>query len=396
MTAWGRIKVHYVLAYAVLGAHTPYLSLYLADQGLSKSQIGWVIGMQGLAVLVAPVLVTWLADRWLSNRLLLAFCYLLGAATLWQLTRLSGFQPALGLSFLLSFCFTTMLPILDGLTFAENQRQMESGHAHEPYRRIRVWGTIGFMLPAFGMYYPLSTREADISWTILLGVVIACGGLLSVGCLPKAALRPQTPGNWPTWNALRTLGTRPVANLMIALLMYSLAVTNFYTFLGLYLPQLGYGPEWIGLVSNLGVGLEVLVLACSGPIIRTLGIRGVLLLGGASLVLRYSLLAAVPHLGVILFTQLFHGLSVLSLALVPPLYLNHKTDPGSRNSIQGFFWMLTSGVGRLIGSALGGYVAAIDLKLAFLVCAIVCAVSTLWIYFGFRDSQALAELREHA
>ncbi|MEK6239307.1 MAG: MFS transporter, partial [Planctomycetales bacterium] len=80
--SYAPIKLHYLIAYGILGAAAPYVPLFLKERGFSESEVGWIFGLQGVAVIFAPGLFAALADRWFSNRALIALCHGLSAVAL--------------------------------------------------------------------------------------------------------------------------------------------------------------------------------------------------------------------------------------------------------------------------------------------------------------------------
>ena len=70
------MRGHYILGYAILGATGPYLpQFFRSARGLDDQSIGWVLAVSQLPVFFSPILLTYLADRHVSPRLLaLATC----------------------------------------------------------------------------------------------------------------------------------------------------------------------------------------------------------------------------------------------------------------------------------------------------------------------------------
>jgi PPP family 3-phenylpropionic acid transporter len=401
---WTLLKGHYVFVYAILGAVLPYMPLYLQERGLGEAQTGWVLSLFGLAVIFSPPLLTHLADRWFSNRVVIAGCFAVTCLALGLLLRAQRFISLLACYALFSLGFTALIPLIDGLTFARIQRRAEQS-GRMPFQRVRVWGSIGFMLPAIGLFLVLTRTPWGSVAAVWAGAGVALVAACSAMALPPRGASGDSERIWPTARAWRVLGHPPTFALVGAVFLLSMSVAVFYAFYPLYLDALAVPRRWIGLVVSLGVFAEVICMFLLAPIMQRLGIRGVMLAAAGALTLRLALLAARPTLPVALGTQVLHGPFVLGLYLVPTMYLNFQADERFRNSVQGVYAMLVFGLARLVGTPLGGYVAELagaepalpGLRAAFAWAAALGCAGVAWMYLGFRDEPACEALRaQHA
>jgi len=404
--AW--LRAHYVMVYAILGALLPYLSLYAKGQGLSDTQVGWVLAVFGLAVIIAPPIYTALADYWRNNRRIIAACYGFGAATLLLLGSSTTFPAILFAHLAFALAFTALIPLLDSLTFATILGPGdEAGSAASPkaprvaYRTIRVWGSFGFMIPGIGFAGILAFFAIDDATVarvaVLTGAGFAAVGLLACRRLPAYRAAASLAGRLPTAAAGRALTRPPLAAFVASVFLLFLSISMYYTFYPPYLAELGVDAAFVGLVTNLGVGGEVFFMFGAGAMLRRIGLRGVMLIGCAAQRARMVLLAAAPHPAAAIATQVFHGPTVLALYLLPPMYINHRADPACRNSMQGLYAMACLGVARVVGAAGGGYVSdAIGggnpgRRLTFAVAAGLALIALAAFLAAFRDEPDLAE-----
>jgi hypothetical protein len=112
-----------------------------------------------------------------------------------------------------------------------------------------------------------------------------------------------------------------------------------------------------------------------------------MVVGSLAIAARFFLLAAFPQASVAIGTQLIHGLTVLVLGVVPPIFLNQRAADDCRNSIQGLYTMLVIGGGKVIGSQLFGKVAEHGLATAFYGAGGVSLVAVGMLYFAFREGR---------
>ena len=425
---FGSIRLHYLLAYAIVGAYMPYLPVFLGrDLGMPDWQIGWIAGMYGMAVILSPPIVTYLADRRLSGRTLIGLAYALTGCTLLALAFARGFIPVLLISMVFSMVYTPMFALLDGLTFSASASAQAEGRPVPPYDRIRVWGSFGFMIPAFVLFFALRAGAASGRAAIFAAAVAAGLGLLCLPLLPRiaparpgapvpeasrpvpetslagagalvldpAAPVPETSLTAPppaatAWDVLRRSPTRDLI-IPLGLLFASIAV--FYGFYARLVLEVGIDPSWVGLVMNLGVLSELPFMLAAGPLLRRYSLRQLILFGALCLVVRMVLLATIADPRVTVASQLLHGPIVVAIYLIPPMYLNLKAPADARNSVQGLYAMVCFGVARLLGSVAGGYAAGLGLAWTFGLGAVLAAAALIWLWLRFFDAAADTALR---
>jgi PPP family 3-phenylpropionic acid transporter len=406
--AW--LRAHYVLVYAILGALLPYLSLYAKGQGLSDTQVGWVLAVFGLAVIIAPPVYTAMADYWRNNRRIIAACYGFGAAMLLLLGVSTTFPAILLAHLAFALAFTALIPLLDALTFATilgpgDEPADRAAHPTQPpraaYRTIRVWGSFGFMIPGVGFASIIAFLPLDAPTVARVAVLTGAGfgaiGLLACRNLPAYQAASPLAGRMPTTAAFRALTRPALATFIASVFLLFISITMYYAFYPPYLEDLGVDAEFVGLVTNLGVGVEVFFMVGAGALLRKIGLRGIMVIGIAAHLARMLLLAAVPHPVTAIATQVFHGPTVLALYLLPPMYINHRAEPAYRNSMQGLYAMACLGVARVIGAGTGGSISdAIGggnpgRRLTFAVAAGLALIALTVFLAAFRDEPDLAE-----
>lgn len=369
------IKAQFFLTFAVMGSVLPYLPVYFAEQGLSDAQIGYVLSLGGFAVLLTPVLTGLLADLRVENRTLLAGVFVATSGALAWLLACRGFWWILAVHGLFSLVFVPALSLQDGLTFTERSRRLQAGLPAPPYHRVRVYGTVGFIVPSIVLYVLMSKYVGAP-----IGASLACGAVVGVISLLNTAWLPRTRGvigapnpsaevpdphpptkdgrGTPTMQALRRMLQRDVLLFCVAMWLVQVSAGAYYSFYPIYLTrEIGVGNQWLGPISTAGVLLEVLYMLAFGWLLKRFGLKWLMTIGVAAVAVRMALLAWMPTLTVAVGTQVFHGLMVLVVHVAPPVYLNHRAEPAYRNSIQALFVMLVFGTGRITGSLLSGLIS---------------------------------------
>lgn len=403
------LRRQYFATYMVMGAVAPFVSVWLREQGLSKPQVGGVMTLTGAAVLVTPVVTTAFADAAVATRRIVAACFALAIVALLAL-RFAGAVEApvvvIGLLYgLYALTQAPLPPLQDGLFF-----RTAGAAKGATYHRTRVFGTLGFIGPSLVLYFVLrETGSTDAA--LYVGALAAGLGLLNSAWLPndrpaaeagktaEAAAessgavdsgdsgdpgdsekpRPTKRGSsLPTMAAARAVANDPVMlAYWVAMWLLAAAAGSYYSFYPLYLTEaVGIGREWVGLISNVGVLVELCFMLAFGRLVGRFGLKTVVLAGVAAVLVRMVLLAAFPNPFVAVGTQAFHGLMVLLLFVTPPVFLNSRAQDAFRSSIQGLFAMLVFGTGRMTGTFVSGWVSeGFGLPAVYAVAAVAAAVA---------------------
>ncbi len=388
------IKTQYLLAFAVMGSLLPYLPLYLRDRGLGDEQIGQVIAMTGLAMALTPALIALLADTRFSSRALLAGVYALGGVSLGAMLGAHSFITLLLAFSGFAIAFAPVHALHDGLTFSEVERRGMQGLASPPYHRVRVFGTIGFILPSLMLYVALRAG-APVAAALVAAAGFCVLGLLNAPRLPRPAVHPQTgPRRLPTVDALRTLRQPRLLAYCGGMFLLVMSTSAYYAFYPRYLTDeavVGIDSRWVGLISSIGVSVEIVFMLGFATLVHRLTLRGLIVIGVLAVVARMLLLGWWVHPAIAVGTQAFHGIQVMVMHVAPPLLLNRAAGPGYRSSMQGVYAMGVNGVGRVIGSVLAGYVAGVSLTGLFLVSGLLAGLALPLLAWSVPGDRILEE-----
>ena len=304
-------KRQFFLSFAVMGSVLPYLSVFLEQRGLSMSQIGWVMSLTGVGIIITPVLTTLLADTRVQSRTLLGALFALSGGSLAWLADTSGFWMLLIVHGLFALAFAPVTSLQDGLYFhrreeLEARGKSESAAADIPdYHVVRVWGTFGFILPSVVLYFVLR-GNIDTVAAVWCAAVCSGVGLLNAFTLPRVVGHEETEASetdaqsraLPTVAAAKTLLEPHLLVFCIATFLLHLAITGYYSFYPVYLTEtVSIGAEWIGLISNLGVTIEIGFMLGFGWMLRRLGLKKLMLLGALFMALPVRPAGLVPERG---------------------------------------------------------------------------------------------------
>jgi MFS transporter, PPP family, 3-phenylpropionic acid transporter len=376
-----RLKAHYVAAYAVLGCVSPYLTVYLREvKALEPSQIGFIFAAGQSGVLFLPLVMTFLADRYGIVGPLLMALFAINLLAMGSLTFVVGFTAVLVAVFFNQIANQPQIALSDGLFFS---LQREPGARPVPFSSVRVWGTIGFIVPSlliFAVYDFGGLRLVPYA-----AMVAALLGWLNARSLPRRLTR-RTEGaaRLPTLEAARLFARPRVAVFCLGMGLIFASNTAFYGFYPLYLTQqVGIDARWVGLIANIGVALEIGFMLGFERLRTRWGLRGVVMAGAVTAILRMALLALVPSPIAAVALQVGHGLTIIGLMVAPVMYLNSLAGDSYRNSVQGWYVMVVVGIFAIVGNTVSGVLAQIGLVLLYRVGLVVVTLGTGLVAVSF-------------
>lgn len=372
-----------------MGSLIPFLPIYLKqNQGLGEGEIGLALGIASVSILITPVLMTLLADTRFDPRLLTSLIFGISGLALLALFFTSGFWFVLAFLTLHSLAYAGVMPLHDGMTFSIQRQREQRGQKATPYNKIRVWGTIGFILPSLILFVLL-----DKGWSteviLLCGVFFSLLALANVFRIPDPRLDSQFAGprtRLPTALAFRILVQPHMRVFALSMFLFFLGTFSFTSFYPLYLSEVvGVKEQWVGLIFNFGVVIEILFLLSMGWLQARLGFRKLMILGVAAFVAQTLALGCFPVPAVAVMAQSVHGLIILAMYISPVMYLNRHAGDRFRSSIQGLYTMAIVGVSRIVGIAAAGQIAEVNLRLTPFVAAGMGTIALFLFVFFFRE-----------
>jgi PPP family 3-phenylpropionic acid transporter len=267
---WPRQSFNFALFffayYGFVGVFSPYATLYFADKGMLAAEIGVLMSLTQVMRIFGPNLWGWVADH--SGRRLLV----LRLTALAALLSFSGIF--FGQTFIQFFIVMVLLtlfnsaqgPLSEGLMLSE----MRGDLTH--YGRLRLWGSVGFIVSVMAAGQLLDWRGIGVMpWiaSALLALVLIANWRMRETPALHAHDKPPP---------VRELLRRPevIAFFLSTFLMIA-AHSALYVFFSLYLEQLGYSNTVIGLMWALGVVAEIVFFYYQAPLFRRFGVRNIML-----------------------------------------------------------------------------------------------------------------------
>jgi len=208
-----------------------------------------------------------------------------------------GFAALALLNALTGACLSALIPLGDNLAL------VAAPGARLDYGRMRLWGTLAFILATLLSGSALAGRDAEVILDLLIG---ASAFLLSACCLLPRFTVPARKG----FQAAR--GTLLAPRYLVFLAAGALIQAShgvYYAFGTLHWQTLGFSSRTIALLWGEGAAAEIALFFWGAPLVRRYGALGLVAVGGAGGALRWAVTAVTQDLVLIALAQLPHALS---------------------------------------------------------------------------------------
>ncbi len=340
-----RLSGYYFFYFAFIGAFSPYFGLYLQSLSFSAWDIGLLMSQMQLMRLFAPYLWGALADR-LGRRVaiirLAALLSLLGFSIFFSVRSFDAMLVAMAA---LAFFWSAALPLVETVTFDHLREQPAR------YSRIRLWGSVGFIVAVMGTGALLDQRPLPaLLWVIVATLAGILGYALAV---PEAPTHAAADDFLPVGQIVRQ---RRVKALFAACFAMSAAHGALYVFYSIHLAGHGYSKFLVGCLWSLGVLAEIVVFFFMVGLLRRFGLRTILLVSFAAAILRFLMIGwGVEWLSVIVVAQLLHGLTFGAYHAAAIAAVNRWFPGRCQARGQALYSSLSFGAGGLAGSLLSGW-----------------------------------------
>jgi PPP family 3-phenylpropionic acid transporter len=344
-----RLGVFYAASFLVVGIQLPFWPVWLAGRGLDAQEIAIVFAAAIWAKVIATPALGALADRLGQRRAVMIVLAAAACAAYAGLWPVAGFWPLLAMNLVAGMAQSALMPLGDSITLAAVREEGLD------YGRIRVWGSVSFIVAAVGSGALLAISSpgspaispfggpADNQ---ILFLVLAASAVLFAACIgiPSATRRAGVMRS--RWAALGRLA----ADRRFWLFVVSAAALQsshqlYYGFGTLYWRELGFSDTVIGGLWAEGVVAEIVLFWYSAPFLARFGPLGLMALGGIAGILRWSLMGVFPGLAAAAALQLLHALTFGASHLGAMHFLARNVPPGVAASAQSLYAALSAGLG---------------------------------------------------
>jgi len=352
-----RIRLFYAAYFAAMGLILPFFPIYLDGRGLDAAMIGLMTGLLALAKVIAPPWIGLALDRQPHVRIhrfiMIVSC--LAAVTVIIIGFVVNIYLLAAMILLFGIFWATVLPLTDGLSVSVSETQVAD------YGRLRVWGSIGFVITSLaGGFWLVGPNMA--TFPIVLAVLMLVLAFAAQGFPRLDPAADSDSGREPF--------SRPFYILLGIALIMQISHGAYYGFFSLYLAEAGFSGWQIGLYWGIGVIAEIVLMwqwsrslqQAAAPLVFSLCL----------------LLAALRWLGIGLTTdalllvglQLLHAASFAAFHVAAIAWVKRLAPAGRHSAAQGLYSAAGFGLGSTIGIMGCGLIAgSFSYSVAFYACA---------------------------
>ncbi len=283
--------------YGYIGVFSPYASLYFAEHGVSAVQIGVLMSLMQVMRIFGPNLWGWVADHTSQRVWVLRLTSAAAALTFCGFFWGQSFVFFFAVMVALNLFTSAQGPISEALMLSA----MRGDLTH--YGRLRLWGSVGFIVSVMVSGQLLDWQGIDLMpWISLLLLVMVAAVAMNMREVATVHHPHETP------SVRELLRQRAVLAFFASTFLMVAAHASLYVYYSLYLADIGYSKTVIGLMWSLGVVAEILFFYYQAPLFRRYGVRLLMLLSLSIGVLRFLLIGfGAQSLVLLLIAQLLHA-----------------------------------------------------------------------------------------
>jgi len=345
-----RLSLFYASYFLVAGVLFPFLPLLLEARGMNPLQISLLMALALWLRAAAGPLVARQADRSGDSRKPLLACAAASFLVMLVFYWAEGFWVLLLANIAFFFAYASIGPLAE--TISLRTVSAESG-----YGRVRLWGSVSFIVAAVAGGFALDAQGGLPAATIVT-LLLATLAILIIASftMPRAAAKSEERAQAPLMTLLRNW---PFVIFLLATAMIHAAHGVYYGFSTIHWTSVGFSNSTIGLLWGEGVMAEILLFAFGSPLVRRMGPIGLIATSAALGALRWAVLAMTTELWIIALVQLLHAASFGAMHLGAMLFITRAVPNAYANTAQGLLGGLTYGAGLGGGLLLAGWLYGI-------------------------------------
>jgi PPP family 3-phenylpropionic acid transporter len=361
----------------VFGIFLPYFNLYCYHIGFTGFQIGALSALRSVTLVLFSLAWGVLADRFQIRRPIYILCNIASALiwifylfteNFWVMLIITGFY---GMFYapIISFLEAFSLDVL--------------GTEKKSYGRLRMWGSIGFILVVISL-----GKIIDLFSVSLILVLILAGSLV------QASISFKIPDINISKKDLFSSDTKSLLNIRVVIFLFCaflMLVSHgaYYGFFSIHLENLGYSNTFIGVAWAIASAAEIFLMIKSYRIFTCFSPEKILTLSFIVAAIRWFILFFATSETIILISQLLHAVTYGTFHMASILYIDLLSPNKNKTLGQAINNAATYGLGLMVGFFLSGYLYEnMDASFLFIISSLIAMAGGV-IFKGFHLQQYL-------
>ena len=339
-----RLSALYGGMFLVIGIMMPFWPVWLEAKGLTSSEIGLIIAAGSIVRVFVGPFTARIADRTGERKRPMVVLSILGLLMFLPFAIVDSFWAILILQAFFAGVFGPMMPLSESLTMTGAKQDGLD------YGRIRLWGSITFIIGASGVGFFLRGAEPELIWT---SITIAFGMFaLAVFCIPDYRLTPAKPGSTPI---RQVLSDKTFLIFIAATACIQGSHGLMYTFGTLNWLRIGFDEGVIGLLWAEGVVAEVILFVFAAGVVRKIGPARLIALAGLAALIRWTAMGITDDLSLTVVLQLLHAFTFGAAHLGAVYFISERMPEDVSATAQTLYALTVSGLGIGLTSYVSGH-----------------------------------------
>ena len=339
------LSTNYFWYYAILGLVVPFLAVFLDGRGFSSLEIGEILAVITATKIVAPSLWAQLADRTGKQLTIVKVGALLSLLCFSLIIWTFSYWPLMFSLAMFSLFWTAILPQIEVMTLNSIRRSAKI------YARIRLWGSIGFIVAAL-LSGELIERYSAEAFSYI-GIVILAGLFISTLLSKQPRVVNKALVDYVSIKA-KVLNSNFLL-FFFAGLMLQMSFGPYYVFFALYLKSLTYSGFLIGIFIAIGVVAEIGVFIFAAIFFKSFSLKTLLSSSILFTALRWFLVGHYADSTIALAaSQLLHALSFGLYHSASIAFIQKHFNANQQSRAQAIYIGGVYGVGGAIGAYVAG------------------------------------------
>lgn len=339
-----RLSALYGGMFLVIGIMMPFWPVWLEAKGLSPSEIGLVIAAGSIVRVFVGPFTARIADRTGERKRPMVILSILGLLMFLPFALVDSFWAILLLQALFAGMFGPMMPLSESLTMTGAKQDGLD------YGRIRLWGSITFIIGASGVGFFLKGADPSLIWT---SIAIAFGIFALVTLMiPDYRVTPGKPDSTPIRQVLRD---KTFLIFIVATACIQGSHGLMYTFGTLNWLRIGFDEWTIGLLWAEGVIAEVILFVFAAGVVRKIGPARLIALAGLAALVRWTAMGLTDDLWMTVALQLLHAFTFGAAHLGAVYFIADRMPEDVSATAQTLYALTVSGIGIGLTSYISGH-----------------------------------------
>lgn len=340
-----RLSNFYFWYFAFIGVFGTYFALYLHSLGFTAAEIAVLMSLQQVVRIVTPFFWGWLADRLLRRTAIIRATLLLAIFAFALLFLVRGFAATAIVFAVMFSLWSAALPLFEATVLSA------VGGDSGRYARIRLWGSVGFIMAVMAAGAALDfLAMSSLLWMVLVLLALAAFSAWGIAEHQPHAADAATVGSiWPI------LKSPPVIALFAACFLMMATQSANFVFYSIYMVESGHSKSMVGILWSLGVVAEITVFVFLPKLNTRFTPHGMFYFSFLVTALRYLMVGWFPEsLLLQLIAQTCHAFTYGTWH-ASTMFMLHQYFPDALSARgQALYASLAFGVGGALGGIAAG------------------------------------------